>query len=239
MRVVIALGILSGCYAPSAPAGAPCDPTVGNCPGDQVCRAESGGFFCGDPGGPQADAAIDGAIDAMPDGPSPVMHLMYPATVAECIDPGVPSPSHCKTVNGAQQLVLDIKDSATLNPWQSYVRFDLDGAIAGKTILKVGLRVVATDNGKAPGMNSGEVWNVQPFTLASLDMTTPAKIGMLPLAGSQGAVAKLQPITWPIPINVVAPNSGVFFGLITTASDGVNYWNLAGVDPPLLLIDAQ
>jgi hypothetical protein len=188
------------------------------------------------------DAEIDAdlnAPDGALDGPSPVTHLMYPATVAECIDPVVPSTMLCRSINGAQQLVLDKQDSMTLNPWQSYVRFDLDGALANKTVLKVELRVVATDAGKAAGTSSGEVWKVQPFTLASLDTTTPAKIGTVPLAGSQGAVAKLQVVTWPIPSTIVAPNSGVFFGLITTASDGVNYWNIAGVDPPVLLIDAQ
>lgn len=247
MRCFIALaGVLGGCFAPSAPSGAPCDPVANNCPGDQVCRAESGGFFCGNPividaalGGPDASDPDAPHLDApAPDG-AMVTHVEYPATVAECLDPMAPNPLVCRAINGQQQMVIDMKDSATLNPWQGYVRFDLDTAIAGKTIVKVQLRVVATNDAKAPGGNTGEVWKVQSFTLQSLTGTTPAKIGASPLAGTQGAVIKLGPIAWPLPLDTVASGGAVFLAVITTASDGVNYWNIDGANPPRLAIDFQ
>jgi hypothetical protein len=56
---------LGGCFGPSAPAGAPCDPAVPSCPAGQSCVPEAGGgYVCGQPDG--ADA---GPPDAPPDAP--------------------------------------------------------------------------------------------------------------------------------------------------------------------------
>jgi len=55
--------LLWGCYAPSAPSGAPCDPAAPTCPDGQACLpAAGGGHACsGAPGGdPDPDAGTDG-----------------------------------------------------------------------------------------------------------------------------------------------------------------------------------
>jgi hypothetical protein len=60
---------VAGCFAPTAPAGAPCSAANTACPGDQVCTATPAGFTCLPPGALAIDAnpAID-SVDADPDG---------------------------------------------------------------------------------------------------------------------------------------------------------------------------
>jgi len=55
---------LAGCYTPSAFTGAPCDLSIDNCPGSQVCTAQAGGSFC--TAGPTIDAS-SGGLDGRPD----------------------------------------------------------------------------------------------------------------------------------------------------------------------------
>src|ERR1043166_8979172 len=56
--------VLSGCYAPSLPAGAPCDPARDNCPSGQRCMVTGGSAVCSTDG-----AGTDGGTDGMvPDG---------------------------------------------------------------------------------------------------------------------------------------------------------------------------
>ncbi|MEO8699268.1 MAG: hypothetical protein ABI867_04465 [Kofleriaceae bacterium] len=62
MRGWFAVWALAGCFAPAAPAGAPCSSTD-QCPGDQVCTSVAGGFACLPPG--------DSIDAAMPDTPAP------------------------------------------------------------------------------------------------------------------------------------------------------------------------
>jgi hypothetical protein len=59
--------LLGGCYAPSTPAGAPCDPEAPSCPAGQSCvPAAGGGYVCGQP---------DGADAAPPDAPPVLGHV--------------------------------------------------------------------------------------------------------------------------------------------------------------------
>ena len=69
-------------------------------------------------------------------------------------------------------------------------------------------------------------------------MSTPEALGNAPIAGTQGAVTRLQVVEWPLPTAVVAAGV-VFLRLATPSSDGVNYWNLDGPEPPRLVIDLQ
>jgi len=57
-RAVIVLAV-AGCYAPTAPANAPCDPAAPLCPSDQVCSRVGNGFACTSTG---ANEPIDGSI---------------------------------------------------------------------------------------------------------------------------------------------------------------------------------
>jgi hypothetical protein len=69
---------LAACYGPHASTGAPCDPSLDNCPTGQLCVAQGAGYAClsqAPADGPPADTldapvVLDGPSDAPPDGPS-------------------------------------------------------------------------------------------------------------------------------------------------------------------------
>jgi len=248
------LGLVGACYAPTLTIGAPCDPVLDNCPASQVCAMRAGEFRCGGPGDATSDApfggdaASDAALDAVtdspivdapPDTPPLPTHVEYVAVVADCVDPVDPDPDTCKTVNGSAQIAIDSNDSTTGNPWVGYIRFDLDGVIAGRTVTSLKLRLVATSDAKAGASNTGQIWRVGSFTRQSLFSTIPSRIGAAPIALTQGTVDQLQVIHWTLPVSVAVANGGVFLELETTSSDGTNYWNLTGPNPPRLIIDMQ
>ena len=239
-RIAIWAVIAVGCYGPSAPSGAPCDPEIGNCPGDQVCRAEGSVFTCGAP--LALDASPDTIVDTPPivDGPNGTMRFTYTASIAECASTNLTDPQYCRSVNGQTQLVVDEKDTSTNQPWYAFVRFDLGGDFSGMKVDKVTLRVVATTNSKARGPNTGDVWRVSAFSLQTLQMNQlPSKQGTSKLAGTQGPVVEQQVIEWPLASGVVQPNQPVYLGIYLTTNDGVNYWNTDGPEPPTLVIDTK
>ena len=240
VRGAVLLLMVTACFTPSPPAEVPCDPDSPACPTGQRCVRGIDGYVCstGDGLAP-GDAPLANA-DAEIDGPPPptAIQKTYAATVAECIAPNFPNPALCRQYNGMNQLVIDTRDSTTLDPWNSYIRFETDNAIAGKTVTKVVLRVVATNDAKAPGPDTGSVFVVSPFTLQSLTGTTPTKVGGQ-LAGTQGTVTMGKVISWTLPTSVVTPGQPVYLGLFANDDDGVNYFNIDGTTPPRLIVDAQ
>lgn len=192
------------------------------------------------------DAAAD-APSTPTDGPLPdaatSVRFEYAAEVAECVDPAAPDPMACRTENvGASnnlfQLVVDLQDTATAHPWVAYVRFPVDNQLAGRTITAVALRVTATDDALAVSNSTGEVFAVAPFSLADLTGTAPAKTSAR-LAPSQGAVALLDVVEFPLPTDSVRAGEPAHFGIFPVSPQGVNYWNSSGPDPPVLIIDTE
>lgn len=161
---------------------------------------------------------------------------MFTAALAECISPTVFDPDACEAATGVGEMSVDTSDSATLLPIHAFVRFDIDDTIANKTVDSVTLQLQATNNMKASSNQSGEIWRVQSFTKASLQMSEPAKVGNVPIGPDQGAVTQNQVLTWSLPTSIVGPNQGVFLGIFPLSSDGVNYYNTDGVVPPRLTI---
>ena len=255
MRFALLLALAAGCYAPSVTPGAPCDPQVGNCPRPLMCVTGAAGYTCqlgpgssGDdamidvPSVPDPDAAIDAAPDASPDAPTDapaVTHLEYPSVVADCVNRNDPDPDQCIQVNGIGQLSVDAEDSSANNPWDGFVRFDLDNALAGRVVTSVKLRMSTTSNSQTDSDHSGVVWQVQMFTRASLASSLPARVGTVPIAGGQGAVNQNQDVLWPLPTAIVSANSSVYLSIVTPSTDGTNYWNQTGTRPPRLIIDLQ
>jgi hypothetical protein len=190
-----------------------------------MCQAHQGAFACGLPSQIEPDASFEGA-------------LSYPATVAECVDPMQPDPAKCRMIKGNTQLVIDNKDATTGHPWNAFIRFDLDDALAGHTVTHVALRVTATDDSLAPSPDSGTPYSVAAFTLQSLTGTLPAKVGG-PLVASKGPVTQLEAIDFELPPAIAAASSPVYIGLFPTNNDGVNYWNRDGATPPVLLVDIE
>jgi hypothetical protein len=233
---------LAGCFAPTTPAGAPCDPASPACPSGQTCIASLDGHVCSahDAGVFDTAQVPDDARDPDPilDAPPNTVSKTYTASIAECVAPMIPSPALCRSLNGNTQLVIDIRDAQTNDPWHAYLRFDIDNALAGKTITKVILRAVATAASNAPGPDSGSVFAVQPFTMNTLQQAVPARVGGQ-LAGNQGAVSIGEVVSWTLPPSTVTPGSPVYLGLYANDDDGVNYFNTDGPTPPRLIIDAQ
>lgn len=248
MRGLLIVAVLSGCYAPKVLPGAPCDPDLPSCPRGQVCISNPDGAYCLPDGTIGIDAPMVAADDAaIEDAPSLIdappgampMRLTYPATVAECINPAAPSTATCRSVNGDTQMVVDQNDSGTGNPWLAFVRFDIDDKVANKTVTSVRFQIRTTSNSKAPAPKSGEVWQVTPFTHDQLSMTVPTHVGGAPLGPDKGAVSQNITLTWTMPVTLISANSGVFFGIETSSSDGTNYWNTSGTTPPILIVDIQ
>jgi len=164
-------------------------------------------------------------------------HFEYVATVATCLNPSAPDLTSCQARKGQTELVIDQSDPTTMKPWYSYLRFDLDGALAGRTVASVVLRAVATDAADAMSNMSGEVHAVSAFSEQDLATTVPTKLTKL--ASDQGAVTQLQIVTWSIPDANPAPNASIYLGIYPISGDGVHYWNLLGTEPPRLVIDAR
>lgn len=248
----VASVVVGACYAPSVTPGAPCDPLVDNCPAGLRCLPAGAEHRClGDGLDGGADAVgspSDGGADAPRDGDAPtdaptdaalVDRVEYVASVADCVDPLAPNPDACGALNGAAQLVVDMRDSMTLHPWEGFVRFDLDGQLAGRVVTSLKLRMVATDDDKAPGTNTGRIWQVGAFTRAELFGGVPSRIGTVPLAGSQGALSKLEVVDWTLPVSLATANGHVYLSVDSTSDDGVNYWNLTGPNPPRLVVELE
>lgn len=246
---VVATTLLAGCYSPTITPGTPCDLAIGNCPRPLECTPGPTGATC-EPAGTQrpdapapADAAIDAApdapmIDASPDAPA-ITHVEYASVVADCVDPADPDPDFCIARNGAGQMAVDADDTASGNGWESFVRFDLDATIAGRTVTSVKLQLSATSDGSASSGSTGAVWRVATFTRTSLAVTVPATIGSQPLAGSQGAVDPDDVVVWTLPTGLPAANSSVFLKIKTADTDGVLYHNQTSAKRPRLIIDLQ
>jgi hypothetical protein len=223
VRWWLAIALVVACYRPRAPAGVPCDPTAVACPSGQKCVSEAAGYFC------ETHEIVDAAI----------LSFAYTATVAECIDPTLPNPDKCKQIKGPDQLAVDMFDNATTHPWDAFVRFDLDDAFGTSPIAKLELVMTVTNDVNAASGNSGLVYQVAAFTQPELYSIEPQKISATPIASSQGSVTQLQVVRWKLPTALAAPGGSVFLELETPSQDAANYWNLAGPNPPQLVLTIE
>lgn len=242
---VLAATLFAGCYSPTITPGAPCDPAIGNCPRPLTCLPGATGATCELPGTTPPDAPgtvdvapPDAAPDALPDAPA-ITHVEYPASVAECTDPSAPDPDFCINRNGTGRLAVDNSDTASGNGWVSFLRFDLDGVIAGRTVTSVKLQLNVSMDGAAASNNSGVVWLVGAFTRASLDSSVPPVIGGSAIAGTQGAVAPGDVVSWSLPPALAMANGSVFLKVSSPSDDGALYYSNTGTRPPKLVLDLQ
>jgi len=234
---------LAGCYSPRAPFGAPCDPARPACPTGQSCVFQANGTFCDvapDAAASDAPVLIDASIDALPP-PDALMSFTYAPSIVACIDPtaATPDPATCATAAGPNSVRVDAQDGSPLHPWDTFIAIDLDGAFAGMTVTAVHLRMTASTSTSSDSTNSGIVYHSTPFTLADLSVAEPAKASGTALAPTQGAVAQLQTVDWPLPASLASPGGHVYLELETPSANAVMYWNLAGTTPPQLVVDAQ
>lgn len=231
MRALVSAALVAGCYAPKAPAGAPCDLAAPSCPAGQRCVAPG---VCAT--GPlPVDAAPDGpSIDAPPDAQS---EFVYKPSIVACINPAAPSPAACSSSITPAGVTVDGDGGG--HPWDTFIRVHIDASISGRVVTALRLQMTATDGAAAMSPNAGDVYRVQSFTLTSLGTTEPAKADPMRIAASPGAVAALQTVEWPLPIALATPSTTLYLELESTSTDGADYWDLTGATPPQLIVDVQ
>ena len=101
----------------------------------------------------QADAdasAPDASIDA------PILTVRYVATVADCTTPIGPNPDTCETNTGTGTMNVDWLDAASNQEQDSFLRFDLDGVLAGKTVVAITLQLTVSPNAGAERRLGGD-----------------------------------------------------------------------------------
>lgn len=160
--------------------------------------------------------------------------LEITALTGDCVATDNPDPDQCEGLAGSGQMVIDGFEPSTGSPYRSYVRFQLDGTLAGATITGATLRVFTTGNMSAGGQ-AGDLWQVDAFTASGLNQGLPTPIGML--ASSPGAVSPSSSAEWPVPTSLIVPNGGVYLELRPVDDDMVRYRNHTGIEPPVLIVD--
>ncbi len=162
----------------------------------------------------------------------------YPAAVADCINPGAPDPDACALAVGMNRMTVDAEWNSMTDPTprHSYLRFDLDGTIAGKTIDSVAVRLHVPNISGSESTQTGEVWEVDPFDRPALFVAAPMTVGGAPLSPNQGAVSLDQDVFFPLPTDSVTANGSVYLGILPLSTNGVDYFNALGAEPPALVI---
>lgn len=197
----------------------------------------SGGGSSGSAGATGGGTGGAGGVDAGPG------TATYTAAIAECIAITDPNPPACEATAGPGLMTIDtqtpIVDGGPGNyATAGYLRFDLDGVIAGKTISAVTLRLRVGSETNSNSTQSGEINAVTCFSLADLSTTAPAKQGAV-LSPNQGAVANNEVVNFSLPVGTVTANQPVCLGIYSLNTDGVDYGNAKGANSPQLIIDYQ
>src|SRR5262249_29178086 len=121
------------------------------------------------------------------------------ASVAACVNEVVDDAAACEQAAGLGQMSIDTSDPNLLSENDGFVRFDLDATLTGKTIDAVTLELTVASGANAGSDHSGEIWQVSSFTLSSLDVNPPSKVGMMPIGADQGPVSPSQMVKWALP----------------------------------------
>jgi hypothetical protein len=223
--------VACGCYQPSQLAsGSPCSVDEPTCPIGQTCIRVDGVFRC------EANPSTGGPDAQFPnDGPPPgTRRLAYPTTASACVSGEFAGETVCTDLYSPDALVLTQLDSTTMMSLSSYLRFDLDGALAQVTVAAVTLHLTAMNTAQAASDQSGSVWQANPFTQSSIEETTPGKTSMAMLASDRGAVAKDAIVEWPLATTLVSANSVLCLELESASTNNVIYDKSA---PPTLYVD--
>lgn len=225
--------LVTACYAPhELPTGSPCSVAEPTCPEGQNCIRVDGEFRCESMASAKTDASVSGGPH---DGPPGTQRLRYEATASGCVSSTL-GEEVCLSVYGGNQLVITSADDFTSMPLAAYIRFDLDGALAGKLIAGVTLELTAQDTADATSDKSGAVWLANAFTQASIENTSPGTIGA-PIAADPGPLAKHATVDWNVSTLLVTPGAPVCVAIQSNSANTAIYENHASATPPVLLVD--
>lgn len=183
--------------------------------------------FVVDAGGSDAGALDAGAGDA---GSAPFL-VEYASDYAECVDVVQLDPAACELAVHDGGMIADLAPSEI----RIYLRFPLDGRVAGRAVLSASLVLVVTDEPNAGGPTSGEVHLVAPFTTAANGLPASQAV----VASDLGAVVAEQTVLFTLTPGFVATTEPLHLGVHATSTDGVRYWNARGRFPPSLVLEVQ
>ncbi len=195
---------------------------------------DSGTTTAWDLGGGPTSTTMPGSSDTG----VPLTVLSYGATLTGCNDPIGLNPDECEGIADPSPGAMLVDEAANgMGPFNSYLRFDLDDQLDIGAVVSVTLRITTTPSDSADSNASGEVWQVEPFTLDDLFMFQPATVGPL-LAADQGAVFPDTVVQWPLPPDVLVPNrSTLYLGVVANSTNGIDYWAMNGLLPPELVVE--
>lgn len=205
--------------------------------------SSSGGSDAGGAGGMGDGGASSGGASAGGSGGSgggPPMPgtVTYTAVIARCTSYDNPNAANCEAQVDPGDMLVDTYEGNTGEPMGSFIRFDLDGVLVGKTVTAVTLRVRATTYALGDSQDSGEIYQTVPFSLGDLDSVAPAQVGGL-IGANQGPVAHQQFVEWALPAYLAVPNASLHLTIAPVSSDLVTYYNDSMPDAPVLTVDYQ
>jgi hypothetical protein len=224
--------------APSTASGTGGAPSTVSSSASSSAEASSTGSSggAGGNGGAASSSSSSATGSSSSTGSSGPATITYTTTFAACNSDKNLDLLACEDLVGAGTMNVDGLNSAGMTT-RGFVRFDLDGALAGKTIDSVHLRLTTASASAAQSESSGVIWQVAAFTKASLGAGQPAAIGTAPVGKDLGAVVPSHQYSWALPTKLVAANAPVFLSVRTSLDNGTDYWNDHGVDPPRLIVD--
>jgi hypothetical protein len=184
----------------------------------------------------ETGSSTTGAGGAGGDGPGQVG---YEAAIADCINPGAPDPDACALEVGQDRITVDTEfdEMTDPTPRQVYLRFEIGNELAGKTIDLAGVHLRVPSTSGSDSNQTGDMWLVAPFDRAALFVAAPATMGSRPISPDQGTVAQGELVVFPLPASAVVAGGTVYLGILPLSTNGVDYFNLAGEDPPVLVVD--
>jgi hypothetical protein len=163
----------------------------------------------------------------------------YGAAVADCINPGAPDPDACALEVGQNRMTVDTAFDSVNDPTPRhvYLRFDLDDTLAGKVVDAVNVRLHVPNTSGSNSDNSGNMWLVAAFDRADLFVAAPITMGSMPVSPNLGTVTLDSDVLFPLPVDSVVAGGSVYLGILPINTNGVDYFNNMGSEPPALVVD--
>lgn len=202
-----------------------------------AARAGSGGHA-----GAPVEAGNGGTESGAAGHDAGVVERSYTAVVADCIEQvaatKMPNPDECSAFasskDGPNELWVDLRKGSN-RQFTGYLRFDVDGEIAGRTLVAARVEVTVTTFPNAAG-HAPALWACAPFSRASLFAQEPALLGSSALAPLPGVVSNSETVSYALPPAAVAPSTSAYFALVPVVAGGSGFWNLLGPKPPRLVV---
>jgi hypothetical protein len=155
-------------------------------------------------------------------------------TYAGCIALNDPDPEYCANQQPFGQFTVDTYDHATGS--EAFVLLHFEVPVGEPAPNSIALVMFTTNANGADSNQSGEVWQLEPFTDQSLGLELPERVGASPLSPDRGPVARNATVEWVLPLAVLDGSGAVYLGVFATTNDGVDYYSHQGALPPRLVL---